>query len=82
MSKGTPFFQIRIFHESVDAPALVVFWQILGYREPFLVDEQETMAIFVNLHVVAGAYPGAVGGFFLLVGVETARAQRPTNSAI
>ena len=37
------------------------------------------MAVFVNLYVGAGAHPGAVFRFFILVWIEPAWAERPPN---
>ena len=44
--------RIRVFNETISLPAFVVFGQIFGYGESILINEQHSMAILVNLHVV------------------------------
>jgi hypothetical protein len=50
--------------------------QVLGNRESLFVHKEQAVAIFVDLHVIAGADPGAVLNFFFLARVEPARTER------
>ena len=51
----------------------------LSYGESFLINKKHSIAVFVDQHVVAGAHPGAVFRFFILVWIEPAWAERPPN---
>ena len=44
---------------------------------PSLFTKQQAVTVFVNLHVIAGADPGAVSNLFARIRIKTARAQGP-----
>jgi len=44
-----------------------------------LINEEQSMAVFVDLHVVAGADPSAVLDLFFFAGIEAAGAKRPAD---
>ncbi len=66
-----------VLNQSVYLPPFVSLRQVLGYWQAFLVHEQQAVAIFVNLHVVAGTNPCPVRDFFFFVWIEATGAQRP-----
>jgi hypothetical protein len=53
--------------------------QVLSNRLSFTIHKEETVAVFVDLHVVAGTNPSAVFGLCDAIGVESAGAQRATQ---
>ena len=61
--------------QAVDLPPLVVLWQVLGDGKTFLIAEEQSMAVFPALHLVAGADPGTALDLFGLVFVVVARAE-------
>src|SRR5262249_48909012 len=67
----------RVLDHAVHLSALVVGGQVLGDRQTLRRDEQQTVAVLVDLHVVAGTDPGAVLILGLLAGVEAPGPQRP-----
>ena len=67
---------VRVFDQAVDLAAFVVFWQVLGNRKTFRIAEEQSMAVLVLLHLLAGADPGAGLRLLGLVLVEVAGAQR------
>lgn len=62
--------------EAVDLTPFVIFRQVLRDRHALLVYEQEAVAVFVDLHFVAGADPAPELRLGLLVLVEVARTER------
>ena len=54
----------------------MIHWQVLSNWSPLIVHKKQAMAVLVDLHIIAGAYPGAMFRFRFLVGVETARTER------
>ena len=75
MPERAASLRCRIGDEAVTLTALMVLGQILGDRHAVLTDEEQAMAIFIDLHFVAGAHPPSQLGFGLLVRVKVARAQ-------
>ena len=65
---------VLVFDQAVDLAAFVPFRQVLGDRKTFRITEEQSMAVLVLLHLLAGADPGAALGFRGLVLVEIARA--------
>ena len=58
----------------------MIDWQVFCNRLSFVIHEQQAVAVLVNLHIIASAYPGAMLRFSLLVRIETARTQRLAES--
>ena len=77
--EGAALVRVRILDDAVDLAALVAFWQVLGNRKTFRITEEQSVAVFVLLHLLAGADPGAPLHLFLLVLVEVAGAERSTE---
>ena len=77
ITQRAALFRNGVFHYSVDLSAFMVFGQILGDRQTFLVCKKQSMTVLVYLHVIAGTNPSPVFNFFVLVRIETARTQRP-----
>jgi hypothetical protein len=53
----------------------VVLWQVLGDGKTFLIAEEQSMAVFPTLHLVAGTDPGAAFDLFGFVFVVVAGAE-------
>ena len=79
VSHWPSFVRIGVFDQTVCLPAFVVFGKIFSYGESILINKKHSMAILVNLHVVAGADPCTVFNLFIFVWIKSARAQGPTN---
>src|SRR4051794_13395071 len=47
----------RVEDQAVGGPPLMPFWQVLGDRQSLRGDEQQAVAVFPLLHLVAGAQP-------------------------
>ena len=69
-------FRVRILAVSVCLATLVVLGQMFGDGKTFLVAEQQSVAVFPALHLLAGADPELLVDLFLLVLEEHARAER------
>src|SRR5439155_11544878 len=69
----------RIGHEAVAFAALVVLRQVFGDRQAIFAYEEKTVAVLVDLHLVAGADPAPLLGLGLLVRVEVAGTERPSQ---
>ncbi len=54
----------------------MIFGQVLGNGQTGAVHKQKAVAVFVNLHVITGADPGAMFDLLGLVRIEAARAER------
>jgi hypothetical protein len=68
-----------VFARAVDLAAFVVVWEILGDGKTFLIAEEQSMAVFPALHLVAGTDPGAGLHLFGFVLVEVAGTERPAK---
>src|SRR5438093_499325 len=66
---------MRILDQAIGLSAVVVLGKILGDRNPFLVHEQEAVAVFPLLHLVARADPPTLLRFLLRVRIEVAGAE-------
>ena len=75
MAERPAFFRRRIRDDAVTLTAFMIFRQVLGNRHAVLPDEEQAMAIFIDLHLVAGAHPASQLGFGLLVRIKVARAE-------
>ena len=60
VAQGATLVRRGIFHQAVDLASFVVFGEMFGDRQTCLIHEQQSMAVFVDLHVVAGADPRAM----------------------
>ena len=69
-------FGCRVGDQSPGRPPLVTLGQVLGDRQAVGPDEQQAVAVFEPLHVVAGAEPGPMPDLLPLVRVEPAGAER------
>jgi hypothetical protein len=65
--KSSAFLRSRIGDEAVTLTALMILGKIFRDGHAVLADKQEAMAIFVDLHFVAGAHPAPQLGFSLFV---------------
>lgn len=74
VAQGAAFVGRGVFHQPVGFAARVALGQILGDGQPLRGHKKQSMAILVNLHVIAGADPRAMFDFFFFVGIEAARA--------
>src|SRR5947207_1764695 len=74
--QSAAFIRGWILNQPVSRSPFMIGWQILGNRKSLLVHEEQAVAIFVDLHVIAGADPGAVLDFFFLAGIEPAGTKR------
>jgi hypothetical protein len=61
---------------AVDLATFVVLGEMLGDGKTFRIAEEQSMAIFPLLHLVAGADPGALFDLLDLVIIEIAGAER------
>src|SRR5207248_1427669 len=75
-AEGAALVWVLVLDDAVDFASFVPFRQVLCDRKTFRITEKHSMAVFVLLHLVAGADPRAAGRFFRLVLVEVAGAQR------
>jgi hypothetical protein len=66
----------RIGDDAVNLAPFVAFGKVFGDRHPVFSDKEQAVAVFVDLHFVAGADPAPQLGFGLFVLVEIAGAQR------
>ena len=71
--------RIGVFDQTVCLPAFVVFGKIFSYGESILINKKHSMAVLVNLHVIASADPSTVLYLFIFVWIKSARAQRAPN---
>ena len=69
-------FGRRIGDHTIDFPSFVPFRQVFRDRHSIFPYEQETVAIFIDLHLVACADPSAQLGLGDFVLVEIARTER------
>ena len=60
---GATLIGMRVGDQAVDFAAFVVVGEVLGNGKTFLIAEEQSMAIFPLLHLLAGTDPG--GGFDL-----------------
>jgi hypothetical protein len=74
--EGTALVRVWVLAEPVGFAALVVLWQVCGDGKTFLVAEEQSVAVFPALHLLAGADPELLVEFFLLVFEEHAGAER------
>ena len=74
--EGTALVRVWVLAETVGFAALVVLWQVFGDGKTFLVAEEQSVAVFPALHLLAGTDPELLVEFFLLVLEEHARAER------
>jgi len=56
----------------------MIFRKILSYWKSFVVDEEQAMAILVDLHVITCTNPGSMLNLCFFVRIESTWAQRPT----
>ena len=75
MPERSAFLWRRIGDESVTLTAFVILGQIFRDGHAVLADKQQAMAIFVDLHFVAGTHPAPQLGFSLFVGIKIAWTQ-------
>src|SRR5262245_104997 len=73
--EGTSLVRSWIADNSIRFSPVVIHRQVLCHRLSFRSHEQQAVAVLVDLHIVTGAYPGAMFHFGFLVGIEAARAQ-------
>src|SRR5215831_16441517 len=76
VSQSTPLLRVGIFHQAINLPPFMIVWQILCNREAFGIYKQEAMAVFINLHLVAGTDPAAQLGFRGLVRIKITGTER------
>ena len=74
--EGAALVRVWVLAETVGFAALVVLWQVFGDGKTFLVAEEQSVAVFPALHLLAGTDPELLVEFFLLVLEEHARAER------
>ena len=75
-----PLARRRVRDDAIRLPTVMVLGKVLRDGQPFRRDEQQAVAELVTFHLVAGAEPlRATRDFGLLVRVEIARAERPTE---
>ena len=79
MAEGATLVGGRVFDFAVDGASFVVFGEIFCDGQTALSYEEQSMAVFVNLHIVAGADPRAVLDLLFLARVEAAGAERPAD---
>ena len=79
VAQGPALVGGRVFHLAVDGAAFVVFRKVFCDGQTALSYEEQSMAVLVDLHVVAGADPGTVLDLLLLAGIEAARAEWPAD---
>jgi len=70
------FVRCRIAYKAIDLPAFMAVRQILCNRHPVFTNEEQAVAVLVDLHFVAGADPPPELGFGFFVLVKVARAER------
>src|SRR5437868_1330213 len=72
--EGPSLVGTGIADNSIRFSPLVIYRQIFCHRLSFRGHEKQAVAVLVDLHVVAGAYPSAMFCFGFFVGIEAARA--------
>lgn len=77
--EGTALVRMWVLAETVGFAALVVLWQVFGDGKTFLVAEEQSVAVFPALHLLAGADPEFLVDLFLFVLEEHAGAERFTD---
>ena len=55
--QSPPFLRVGILYHTINLAPFMIVWQILRNREAFGVHKQQTMAVFVDLHLIAGTDP-------------------------
>ena len=80
MARLSALVRRGIMYEAINLPPLVLFREVLRDGETFGIREEQTVAVLVPLHLVAGAHPAAalcrLGG---LVRIEVTWTERPTE---
>ena len=56
-AEGAALVRVRVPDDAVDLAPLVVIWQVLCNRKTFRIAEEQSVAILVLLHLLAGADP-------------------------
>src|SRR5437879_1610269 len=78
VSERAPLLRVGIFYQAIYLPPFMIVWQMFRNREAFGVHKQQTMAVFVDLHLITGTDPAAQLGFCSLVRIKIARTERLT----
>src|SRR5262245_53740284 len=74
--ESTFLIRVRVLHQTINLPPFMIFGEILSNRNAFGIHKQQTMAVLVDLHLVAGADPAAQFCFSLLIWIKVTRAER------
>src|SRR4029453_10336892 len=76
MPECASLLRVRIFHQAINLAPFMIVWQMLCNREAFGVHKQQTMAVFVDLHLVTGTDPATQLGFRSLVRIKITGTER------
>src|SRR4029453_9622676 len=76
MPECASLLRVRIFHQAINLPPFMIVWQMLCNREAFGGHKQQTMAVFVDLHLVTGTDPATQLGFRSLVRIKITGTER------
>src|SRR6185503_11786721 len=76
---GPALVGVGVLDDPVGRAPFVVLGQVLGDGQPVRRHEEQAVAVFPLLHLVAGADPAAQLGLRLGIGVEVARAEGPPD---
>ena len=79
VAEGATLVGGGVFDFAVDGAAFVVLGEIFCDGQTALSYEEQSMAVFVDLHIVARADPRSMLDLFFLAGVEAAGAERPAD---
>jgi len=65
-----------VFHQTIDLPPFVIFREIFRDWQTLRVYEQQSMTVFIRLHLVTGADPTPEFGLSLFVWIKITRTER------
>jgi hypothetical protein len=75
-AQRTALFGRGIGSQAVGFTAFVILWQVFGDGKTFLIAEEQSVAVFPPLHLLAGTDPELLLDLLLLVLEEHAGAER------
>ena len=76
VTEGSSLVRGGVGDKPIYLSSLVIFRQVLGNRHPIFSHKKQTVAVFIDLHLVAGADPAAEPGLGLFVRIEVTGTER------
>jgi hypothetical protein len=67
---------VGVFHQAINLPPFMILRQILRNRDAFGIHKQQSMAVFVDLHLVTGTDPATHRGFCSFVRIKITGTER------